>query len=162
MKRVINDSALTTSEMDTLRAAGYTPGGGGVDGNQIVVKFAKAGQLFSATRAEWRAIAAELPKPENREERMTNAKTTQRITWNETTFDADALHLTMIDQINRLIRVIGARTKVLRASVARERRLCGACEEALAIAENRQDGNFDTIMLLMRAALADEGEERPE
>ncbi len=52
---------------------------------------------------------------------MTNTKTTQRTTWNETTFDADALHLAMIDEINRLIGVVGARTEALRASEAQVR-----------------------------------------
>ncbi len=68
----------------------------------------------------------------------------------------------MLDREDRLQVEIAELRADRDASVARERRLREACEAALAIAENRQDGNFDTIMLLMRAALADEGEERPE
>ncbi len=60
------------------------------------------------------------------------------------------------DPVAELIRL----RELLNASEAREQRLREACETVLAIAEDREDGNFDTIMLLMRAALA--GEELPE
>jgi hypothetical protein len=49
---------------------------------------------------------------------------------------------------------------LLTGALAREKRLRAACEEVLAIAENRRPGHWDDVMFLMRAALAGE-EEQP-
>ena len=43
---------------------------------------------------------------------------------------------------------------------AENKRLRAACEDVLAIAENRRPGHWDDVMALMRAALA--GEEQPD
>ncbi len=45
---------------------------------------------------------------------------------------------------------------LLTEALARERRLREACATALAIAEDREWGDWDDVMRLMRDALADE------
>jgi hypothetical protein len=61
-----NDEPLTKAEIDTLLAAGYKPRGGGVEGDRIVVRFAKDGDVLAATRGAWRALIAELKFPTER------------------------------------------------------------------------------------------------
>lgn len=59
----MTDAPLTADEMAILKNAGYEPMGGGVIGDRILVTFAKDGESYQATRAEWRTIIAELSKP---------------------------------------------------------------------------------------------------
>lgn len=64
----MSDPALTDSEMATLQNAGYAPRGGGMIEGALRLRFIKNGELLTKTRAEWRAVVAELTKPPTEDE----------------------------------------------------------------------------------------------
>lgn len=57
----MNDAPLTDAEIAALARAGYTPAGGGKFGDRVELAFRRGGHVERNTRAEWRAIIADLP-----------------------------------------------------------------------------------------------------
>jgi ABC-type enterobactin transport system permease subunit len=56
-----NDAPLTDAEQLILTRAGYVFGGGGLIDGKVQVRRRKDGVTYLHTRAEWRAIIADLP-----------------------------------------------------------------------------------------------------
>ena len=64
--------------------------------------------------------------------------------------DADGSFIADCYTTNRTLEEIAANARL----IASAPELLAACEEVLAIAEDRQAGTWDDVMLLMRAAIA--------
>lgn len=61
----MDDKPLTDEEIAVLRAAGWrVAGGGNINGDGVIrLRFRKDGKIATSTRAEWRAIIADLSRP---------------------------------------------------------------------------------------------------
>lgn len=57
------DTALTDTEFEALRDAGWKPTGGGIKDGRAFLRFTRNGEQRTASRAEWRGVIAELNKP---------------------------------------------------------------------------------------------------
>lgn len=64
----MEDPALTEVEIAMLQNAGYAPRGGGMIDGRLRLRFIKNGETITSTRAEWRAVIAELTKPPTEDE----------------------------------------------------------------------------------------------